>query len=210
MDELFDGSVSKITYIPPEELNFLFEKQQSELIEELNRLEFQESVVPGRSHLWFDTYNRPYAFSKHNLQGKNFPNKLQELTNEINKYFNEKFESVLLNKYNSLSTGLGWHSDNEKYIPPNPTIISVSLGCARNFEIRRMKESEREWECSKTGEVFVPNNEWEMEAHRFLLSSGSIIIMEGSFQRYWYHQVPKYKNQHDDNVRYNLTFRPYV
>lgn len=96
------------------------------------------------------------------------------------------FNSVLLNLYRNQKDSMGFHSDDEKELGPNPTIASVSLGQTRRFIIK----------------------------HRFLkspptktyfLESGSLLIMRGNFQKSWKHGVPK--ETKPCGPRINLTFR---
>jgi hypothetical protein len=101
----------------------------------------------------------------------------------------EKIEAVqgeynycLLNRYRSGSDSMGWHADDE---PEMGNVIgSLSLGATRKFRIRHNTTRE-----IKTFDVY----------------NGTLIIMAGTMQQFWKHDVPKTK----DNVgeRINLTFR---
>ena len=101
----------------------------------------------------------------------------------------EKLETVqgeynycLLNRYRSGSDSMGWHADNE---PEMGNVIgSLSLGATRKFRIRHNVTRE-----TKT----------------FLAEHGTLIIMAGTMQEYWQHEVPKTKQ--DVGERINLTFR---
>ena len=73
-----------------------------------------------------------------------------------------------------------------------------------------MTHRERKWECIQTNKDYIINNNWKPENYRYCLKPGSIIIMGGSFQEHWYHKIPKNKNKDYDEIRYNLTFRPYI
>ena len=101
----------------------------------------------------------------------------------------EKIEAVqgeynycLLNRYRSGSDSVGWRSDDE---PETGNIIgSVSLGATRNFRIRHNVTRE-----TKT----------------FSVSNGTLIIMAGTMQQFWKHDVPKTKEHVGERI--NLTFR---
>jgi alkylated DNA repair dioxygenase AlkB len=89
----------------------------------------------------------------------------------------EKIEAVqgeynycLLNRYRSGSDSMGWHADDE---PEMGNVIgSLSLGATRKFRIRHNVTRE-----TKT----------------FLASHGTLIIMSGTMQQFWQHEVPKTK-----------------
>ena len=70
-------------------------------------------------------------------------------------------------------------------------IVSLSLGDNRMFEIA-YKNTEGKYTTVK----------------RMALNSGDILTMEGSFQRDYYHRVPKSRTS--SNRRYNLTWRVLV
>ena len=80
---------------------------------------------------------------------------------------------------------MGWHADNE---PEMGNVIgSLSLGATRKFRIRHNVTRE-----TKT----------------FLVSHGALIIMAGTMQQFWQHEVPKTKKKVGERI--NLTFRKIV
>jgi alkylated DNA repair dioxygenase AlkB len=44
--------------------------------------------------------------------------------------------SVLANLYRNGQDSMGWHSDDEKELGPQPVIASISLGAERRFDLR--------------------------------------------------------------------------
>ena len=207
-----DGSISNLIY----DDSFLSQEEQNELLFELeNNTEFTKYPNSTRLMCWLDIYNRPYKFSKMNLNSQSFPKVFSNLKQKVNDYLiknnisTECYDSVLINKYPSLQSGVGWHSDNELCIPKDSPIVSISIGDERDFEIKRMTEIERERETKNINEDFKPNKEWKHEMYRYKLKSGSKCVMYGSLQRFLYHQIPKYKKTENEHVRYNFTFRQY-
>ena len=99
------------------------------------------------------------------------------------------FNSVLVNYYKDGSSYMPFHSDDEKCIAPNSTIISVSYGESRPFHFQR------------TGRHFHSKG----SDNSVTLESGKIIVMSYDSQQHWRHSVPC------DNMitgeRINLTFR---
>jgi alkylated DNA repair dioxygenase AlkB len=95
-----------------------------------------------------------------------------------------RFNSVLLNRYRNGADGMGWHTDNEPELGPEPVIASVSFGATRRFDLRH----------NETGVV---------RAYR--MTSGSLLVMRGRTQADWRHRVPKEPGAHGERI--NLTFR---
>lgn len=100
-------------------------------------------------------------------------------------------DSCNINLYTDGGMSVGWHSDDEQIFQGkfrDITIISLSLGVKRSFELR----------------VNWPD-EGEKQVRRLSLGSGDIMTMEGMVQKHFQHRVPK-----EDNVqgpRINLTWR---
>ena len=97
-----------------------------------------------------------------------------------------KFNSVLLNLYRNGSDAVGWHSDREKNFGKNAIIGSVTFGQTRPFRLRHKFRKD------------LPQVE-------ILLNHGSFLLMAGTMQSFWEHQVPK--TAKDIKPRINLTFR---
>ncbi|MCV9933919.1 alpha-ketoglutarate-dependent dioxygenase AlkB [Flavobacterium sp. LS1R47] len=97
-----------------------------------------------------------------------------------------KFNSVLLNLYRSGKDGVSWHSDREQDFGKDAIIASVSFGETRMFKLRHKFKKE------------IP--QLEIPLHH-----GSYLLMGGTTQSFWQHQVPK--TTKDILPRINLTFR---
>lgn len=92
------------------------------------------------------------------------------------------YNYCLLNRYRSGSDSMGWHADDE---PEMGNVIgSLSLGATRKFRIR---------------------HNVTRETQTFLASHGTLIIMGGTMQEHWQHEVPKTKQNVGERI--NLTFR---
>jgi len=93
-----------------------------------------------------------------------------------------KYNYCLLNRYRNGTDSMGWHADDE---PGMGSVIgSLSLGATRKFRIRH--NSTR-------------------ETRTFLVGNGTLIIMAGTMQSFWQHEVPKTKQHVGERI--NLTFR---
>ena len=95
--------------------------------------------------------------------------------------------SVLANLYRDQKDSMGWHSDDEKELGPEPVIASISLGAVRRFDLRHKQEAGLQ--------IRLP------------LAHGSLLVMEGVTQTFWKHQVPKEPATRVTGSRINLTFR---
>jgi alkylated DNA repair dioxygenase AlkB len=81
---------------------------------------------------------------------------------------------------------VGWHSDDEPELGPQPLIASLSLGDTRVFRFRHRKRKD-------LGTIKIP------------LASGSLLVMAGDTQRFWQHSIQKESRTHGERI--NLTFR---
>jgi alkylated DNA repair dioxygenase AlkB len=101
----------------------------------------------------------------------------------------EKIEAIqghynycLLNRYRSGADSVGMHADNE---PGMGSVIgSLSLGATRTFRIKHNRSK---------------------ETRAFHAGNGTLIIMAGTMQQFWKHEVPK--TTENVGERINLTFR---
>ena len=97
-----------------------------------------------------------------------------------------KFNCVLLNLYRNGKDGVAWHSDREQNFGKDAIIASVSFGETRMFRLRHKFRKDID-------QVEIP------------LHHGSLLLMAGTTQSFWEHQVPK--TARDILPRINLTFR---
>ena len=97
------------------------------------------------------------------------------------------FNGVLLNLYRDGSDSMGRHGDAEPELGPNPLVASISLGAVRSFVLRHR--------ASK-------------ETRALDLAHGSLLVMGGSLQHHWVHELPKTKQPVGERI--NLTFRRFI
>src|SRR5207247_1809301 len=93
-----------------------------------------------------------------------------------------EYNYCLLNRYRSGADSVGWHADNEPGL--GSVIGSLSLGATRTFRIRHNATK---------------------ETRSFAAGHGTLIIMAGTMQQFWKHEVPKTTENVDERI--NLTFR---
>ena len=146
---------------------------------------FGKYVNFPRLTAWYADEGKTYEYSGL----KNIPNKwtapLLSLKSKIEVETQSTFNSVLLNYYRNGLDSMGWHSDDETELGVNPIIASLNLGAARKMQFRHRSQKEQKLELE--------------------LRSGSLLIMKGSIQHFWQHQIPKQTKILEPRI--NLTFR---
>ena len=137
-----------------------------------------------RQTLWFG--EKDYTYSGHTHQAHPIEGALKHIFDEVVDKFRLPFNGVLINLYVDGKVKISPHSDSEDDIIPNSPILSLSLGASRTFKMKKK----------------TPGSEWEKE---WLLGPGDVLIMAGSTQQFWLHQVPRESSVKEP--RLNLTFR---
>ncbi len=145
---------------------------------------FGKRIVTKREVAWYGDKEYEYTYSKINRKALLWTKELLEIKSIIELLTNETYNSCLLNLYHDESEGMGWHSDDEKELKYEAAIASVSFGAERKFSFKHKKTK------NKTSVV---------------LHNGSLLLMKGSTQTNWLHQLPKTKFK--KGLRINLTFR---
>ncbi|RJG06878.1 alpha-ketoglutarate-dependent dioxygenase AlkB [Noviherbaspirillum cavernae] len=156
----------------------------------------QETIVLwGQQHLqprlsaWYGDAGSRYSYSGITLEPHPWTATLLRIKGDIEQVTGHRFNSVLLNLYRNERDGMGWHSDDEAELGPEPVIASLSLGEARIFHFRHRTR--------KTGKPIS-----------LTLIDGSLLVMAGTTQKFWRHAVDKESVSRD--ARINLTFRHIV
>ena len=146
---------------------------------------FGKMVDCPRLSAWYGDPGKTYGYSGVSHEPKPWVPILRDLKGRIEEAARTAFNSVLLNRYRDGSDSMGWHSDDEPELGPNPVIASLSLGARRKFRFRNRADH------SKTTDVW--------------LDHGSLLIMRGGVQAAWHHAIPKTKRIETERI--NLTFR---
>lgn len=146
---------------------------------------YGKKVLQPRLTAWYGDPDRTYVYSGL----RNFPlpwtDLLRELKRRIEDATDEKFNSVLLNYYRDNNDSMGFHSDDEKELGPEPAIASLSLGDRRVFLFKHKSK--------KAETIPVP------------LPSGSVLLMRGKTQTNYKHAINR--ESRPCGPRINLTFR---
>ncbi len=126
-----------------------------------------------------------YTYSGITMQPLPFTDTLLEIKTKIESYCEDRFSSCLINLYRDGRDSNGWHADNEKELGRNPVIASVSFGAPRLFKMKHRYDKSLKFDM--------------------VLEPGSLLLMKGTTQQFWLHQIPKTKKMIDPRI--NLTFR---
>lgn len=146
---------------------------------------FGKKYPEPRETAWYGDQGTTYTYSGITHTPKPWTPVLSEIREKVENETQERFNSVLLNRYRNGQDSVAWHADDEPELGENPVIASVSLGQTRRFQLRHK---------------FLSKKTTSLELHH-----GDLLVMSGQTQHFWEHQVPKTKQ--DISARLNLTFR---
>ncbi len=145
---------------------------------------FGKSVRAPRRVCWYGDPGTAYSYSGVRHEPLSWTPTLLELKQRVEQATQQRFNSVLANLYRDGNDSMGWHADKEKELGAQPYIASLSFGAAR---------------------VFRAQHRHSKQNINVTLAGGSLLTMQGEFQKHWRHSVPK---QIDTVLpRINLTFR---
>lgn len=143
---------------------------------------FGRKIQVPRLTAWYGEHGYSYS-GIHHRPAALTPG-LSSLKSTIESLVGTRFNVVLINLYRDGRDSMGWHSDDEAVLGPEPEIASLSLGARRRFHLKHRTLGKR---------IGLD------------LDHGSCLVMRGRCQACWQHQVPKTKKQ--VGPRINLTFR---
>ncbi len=187
---VFNLPDAAIIYYP----NFFDKKEADAIFAELkNDIPWQQDEIRvfGKVHpqprltALFGNEGKPYSYSNIKMQPHPWNPLLQKIKSKIENVSDANFTSVLLNLYRDGKDSNGWHADNEKELGINPIIASVSFGAERVFQLKHNS---------------IPGLK-----QNILLEHGSLLLMKGTTQHFWKHQIPKTSKPIGERI--NLTFR---
>ena len=187
---VFQVPDAHIEYYPnffsEEQANVLFEKLLTETSWQQDNISVYGKTYPQpRLTALFGNEGKPYSYSNITMHPQPWNETLLQMKLKISEVTLCDFSTVLLNRYRNGQDSNGWHADNEKELGTNPAIASISLGAARAFHLQ--------------------HNSIKEARLKLTLEHGSLLLMKGTTQHYWKHQIPKTAKTVDQRI--NLTFR---
>jgi alkylated DNA repair dioxygenase AlkB len=199
LESLFNSnSEPLILNLPDAEIIYypqFFDKEQADIIyaELLQEIAWQQDniTIYGKTHpqprltALYGNEGKPYSYSNITMHPHPWNRLLQKIKYYIEARTEFQFTTVLLNQYRDGKDSNGWHADNEKELGTNPIIASLSFGSERVFQLK--------------------HNTITDAKKSITLEHGSLLLMKGSTQHFWKHQIPK--TAKPIGTRINLTFR---
>lgn len=148
---------------------------------------FGKKIITKRKVAWYG--DQPFEYTYSNITKRALPwtQALLDLKAMVEKRTGETYNSCLLNLYHSGEEGMAWHSDEEIDLRKNGAIGSLSFGAERKFAFKHKTTKEK---------------------IEIVLEHGSLLVMKGTTQTYWWHRLPPTKKVF--SARVNLTFRTIV
>jgi alkylated DNA repair dioxygenase AlkB len=181
---------SNIQYYPnfflPEEANEYFTALKAKVQwQQDNITVFGKTYAQPRLTALYGNNGKPYSYSNITMHPHQFDAELLKIKKRVDAEVGEEFTTCLLNLYRDGKDSNGWHADDEKELGKNPSIASVSFGQERYFHLRHKNDKNLK--------------------RKILLEHGSLLLMKGTTQHSWQHQIPKTAKKIDERI--NLTFR---
>ena len=182
-----DGELRLYPYLfSPQESKVFFTKLKENTNWQQETIKLYGRTIPlPRLTAWFGDEGKTYMYSGITVEPEPWTPILLEIKSRIEEVSNVKFNSVLLNYYRNERDSVSWHSDDEPELGKSPIIGSVSFGDVRTFQLKH-----------KTDKSLTISRD---------LPDGSYLVMAGSTQHHWLHQIPKRTRK--IGPRINLTFR---
>ncbi|MCQ4166125.1 alpha-ketoglutarate-dependent dioxygenase AlkB [Tahibacter sp. P2K] len=167
----------------------LLQALRAEIPWEQHRLRlYGREVASPRLSCWIGDTDAVYTYSRTRFVPQPWTPLLAALRDGLAALTAQRFNSVLCNLYRDGNDSMGLHSDDEPELGLQPLIASLSLGATRRFRLRHKRD---------------PARRLELE-----LPSGSLLVMSGTTQQEYRHELPKALRV--KQARVNLTFRQVV
>lgn len=188
---LKDGEVWFMpNFMPPEKAIFYYKALEENINWRQEKIKYYGKIFPvPRKTAWYGYEGFDYKYSGIMCNPEPWTKELMDIKRVIEHFMpKQDFNSVLLNMYRDGSDKVSWHADDEKGLGINPTIASVSLGAVRRFDLKHKEDKDLKLQIE--------------------LTPGSLIVMTGSLQHHWVHQIPVQKRIKEPRI--NLTYRTIV
>lgn len=187
---VFDVQDASIIYYPnffsTEEATMLFDTLHKEIPWQQDDIKVYGKVYPQpRLTALFGNEGKSYSYSNITMHPHKWSPLLMSIKEKVEEATEVIYSTVLLNYYRDGKDSNGWHADNEKELGTNPIIASLSFGAERMFQLKHNA---------------IPNQKINIP-----LAHGSLLVMKGTTQHFWKHQIPK--TTKPIGPRINLTFR---
>jgi alkylated DNA repair dioxygenase AlkB len=169
-----DGSLEYLyPFFPEDQFDDYFAKLYSKTEWVQDEIKIYDKVHPlPRLVAWYD-------------ESSAWPGELLEIKKFVEDYMGESFNTVLLNLYRDERDHVSWHSDKFKHPDDVKTIVSLSFGETRKFQVKHKKDK-------------------RIKVIGLELMPGSLVVMK-KMQEQWLHRIAL--TTEPKGPRINLTFR---
>lgn len=188
---LKDGEVWFMpNFMPVDKAAFYYKTLEETINWRQEEIKYYGKIYPvPRKTAWYGYEGFNYEYSGIMCNPEPWTKELLDIKKVIEHFMpGQNFNSVLLNLYRDGSDKVSWHADDEKGLGLNPTIASVSLGATRRFDLKHKTDEDQKLQIE--------------------LTPGSLIVMTGTLQHHWLHQIPVQKRIKEPRI--NLTYRTIV
>jgi alkylated DNA repair dioxygenase AlkB len=173
-------------FFGPDESGKFFQELSDTIKWKQESARFGGKAVPlPRLTAWYGDAGKSYSYSGITVHPLLWTPLLLSIKERVEGAASIAFNSVLLNFYRGERDSVAWHSDDEPELGTNPVIASVSFGATRRFQFKHKTNSDLRLSVD--------------------LTPGSLLLMAGTTQHFWKHQIPK--TTQPVGARINLTFR---
>jgi len=191
---LFVGRPGHVELLPgwltAAEADALFSALANEVSWTRHRLRiFGREVDAPRLSCWIGDPEAAYRYSGTRFAPQPWPDALQPIRDRVSDVAGVDFNSVLANLYRDGRDAMGWHSDDESELGPQPVNASPRLGTTRRFVPKARR----------------PDADGKLERRVIELPYGSLLLMRGDTQARYGHALPR--SARTVRTRINLTFR---
>lgn len=185
---LFVGNIDKLD-LSPELLSTI----QSLNLPRHHPIEVYNKIVnPKRECQFFSNDAKHYSFSGAKAASKPLTDELSLLLKKVKNVFQDgKYNGILVNRYLDQSENIGQHSDDERELG-DAGVVALVFGSTRVFRIhRKYRDDKNKLKTKIEKDIELPH--------------GSLVWMEGDFQKEFKHSVPSFKAP--KGPRISFTFR---
>lgn len=173
-------------WLDTEAARVLFDELHLHIPWEVHRIRlFGREVDSPRLSCWIGDPDAAYTYSGTRFVPRPWPDALLSIRERLSRELAVGFNSVLANLYRDGGDSMGWHSDSEAELGPQPAIASLSLGATRRFVLKQRRDP-----SVKLAVALPP---------------GSLLLMRGDTQANYRHALPR--TARPVGARINLTFR---
>ena len=179
-------------FLTQNEAKNIYKTLESELAWQQGHIKmFGKTLAEPRLTAWYGDAGKTYTYAGKRQEPLDWHPSLWQLKTAIEAIrpyppsVSPRFNSVLANFYRNGQDSMGWHSDDEPELGPQPLIASLNLGATRRFLWRHKHD--------------------KSQKQTLHLNSGSLLLMFGDSQSHWQHAVPKSPKIAEGRI--NLTFR---